>query len=91
MDCAGFYFDGELPTNFMAGREAIGQQIRVAMSVLEASLVDMGVNLSTVTPNASHTIVGDAIITNCEYSGSRGGLATYRISMQGSGELTPIL
>ena len=91
LDCAGFYFDGELPTNFIAGAESVGQQIRVAMSVLEPSLVDMGVNLSTVAPNTSHTIVGDAIITNCEYSGSKGGLATYRVSMQGSGEIKPIM
>lgn len=91
MDCAGFYMESVLPTNFVVGVNAIGQTIRVAMSVLESSLVEAGINLSAVTPNDTHTVVGDAVITSCEYSGSRGGLSTYRISVQGSGELIPIL
>ena len=91
MDCAGFYFDGVLPTNFIAGAEAVGTEIRVAMTVLEKTLVEVGIDLNTVAPNSTHTIVGDAIITACSYSGSRGGLSTYRLSVQGSGELAPIL
>lgn len=91
MDCAGFYFDSVLPTNFIQGADMVGSIIRVAMSVLEKSIIEAGVDLQTIAPHQTHTLVGDALITSCEYSGSRGGMATYKITVQGSGALTPII
>lgn len=90
MDCSGFYFDGPTPTSFMKGREAIGTIVKVAITVLEKNLVEAGIDLSAVKPSPSHTLVGDAVVKNCEYSGSKSGIAVYKIRFQGSGPLNPI-
>ena len=88
MGCSGFYFDdAELPTNFVKGSQAIGTKVTVAMTVLARSLVEAGINLETITPDATHTVVGEAIITDCRYSGARGSMATYSIQLQGSGKI----
>lgn len=88
MDCAGFYFENvEVPTNFKSGRNAIGTIVKVAITVLAREAVEAGIDLSTVAPTPSHTLIGDAVVTQCGYSGSQGGLATYKISFTGSGEL----
>ena len=90
MDCAGFYFEGATPTSFMKGREAVGTVVTVAISVLDRKLVEAGIDLSTVQPSSTHTLVGEAVVTDCSYSGSRGGMATYSISFKGSGSLDPL-
>lgn len=91
MGCSGFYFeDSELPTNFIKGSQAIGTQVTVAMTVLGRALVEAGINLETITPDAVHTITGEAIITDCRYAGAQGTMATYSIQLQGSGEIKPI-
>ena len=91
MDCAGFYFDTDtIPTNFKQGRKAIGTIVKVAITVLARELVEAGIDLSTVQPAPSHTLIGDAVVTNCGYSGSQGGFATYKIQFTGSGELLPL-
>lgn len=91
MSCAGFYFDDdELPTNFVVGSQAIGTKVVVAMTVLARLLVEAGVNLGSVTPDGTHTIAGEAIITECQYAGQRGSLATYSIQLQGTGEIKPV-
>lgn len=91
MSCSGFYFDdAELPTNFIKGSQAIGTTVTVAMTALGRALVEGGVDIEVVTPDAIHTIVGEAIITDCQYSGARGSLATYSIQLQGSGEIKPV-
>ncbi len=91
MDCSGFYLeDSTLPTNFLQGVKAVGTTVRVAMTVLASELVAAGLDITTLTPDASHTIVGDAIITDCDYDGQRSGLATYSIAFQGSGELSKL-
>lgn len=90
MDCAGFYFEGATPTSFMKGREAVGTVVTVAISVLERKLVEAGIDLFSVKPSSTHTLVGEAVVTDCSYSGSRGGMATYSISFKGSGSLDPL-
>ena len=91
MDCAGFYFEtAVVPSGFMGGRQALGTMVKVAITVLARELVEAGIDLSTVKPSATHTLIGDAIVTNCAYAGSQGGLATYKISFTGSGELSPL-
>lgn len=91
MGCSGFYFDDtELPTNFIKGSQAIGTKVTVAMTVLARELVEAGIDLGSVTPDVVHTIVGEAIVTDCRYAGARGSLATYSIQLQGSGEINPI-
>lgn len=90
MDCSGFYFDGPTPTSFMRGASAIGTKVRVAMSVLERNLVEAGIDLSSVQPSATHTLTGDAVITTCEYSGSKSGMAVYKLSFQGTGPIAPM-
>ncbi len=88
MSCSGFYLEeSEHPTNFIAGSQAIGQSVIVALTVLARDLVEAGVDLSKIAPSAEHTIVGSAIITACRYAGSVGGLATYAIEYTGSGPL----
>ena len=91
MDCAGFYFEtAVVPSGFMGGRQAIGTIVKVAITILERELVEAGIDLSTVKPSPAHTLTGDAVITNCAYAGSQGGLATYKISFTGSGDLSPL-
>ena len=88
MDCSGFYFDDlTLPTNFLQGAKAVGTTVRVAMTVLASELTSAGIDIANLSPDGTHTIVGDAIITSSNYDGPRGGLATYAISFQGTGEL----
>lgn len=89
MDCAGYYFDdASAPTSIKSGKQMIGTTVKVAISVLSRALVEAGIDLSTVAPAPSHTLIGDAVVTRCGYSGSVGGLATYKISFTGSGELS---
>lgn len=89
VDVSGFYFDAVgLPTSIKEA-EMIGGRYKVAVTVLAQELVDAGVTTS-VTPNAEHCLVGDAILTSCQFAGSNGSLATYNITLQGSGELAPI-
>lgn len=91
MDCSGFYLDDPtLPTNFLQGIKQVGTTVRVAMTVLASELSAAGLDIANLSPDTTHTIVGDAIITNCNYDGDRGGLATYSISFQGTGELKKI-
>lgn len=90
MSCSGFYFDHAAPTNFMRGREAVGTEVTVAITVLARELVEAGIDLSTATPSASHTLVGQAVIADCQYSGGKGSIATYSIKFAGSGSIDPI-
>lgn len=91
MTCSGFYFEASaLPVNFVAGSKAIGTETMVAMTVLAKDLIERGIDLGTVEPNAEHAVVGRAIITSCRYAGSVNGVATYAIDFQGSGDITPM-
>lgn len=91
MNCSGLYVEsGNHPTNFVGGAKAIGTKVTVAMSVLERTLVEMGIDISTVAPRAEHTLAGPAIIKNCRYTGSRNGMATYAVDFQGAGEIAPM-
>lgn len=88
MDCSGFYFDDlTLPTNFLQGAKTVGATVRVAMTVLASELISAGIDIANLSPDGTHTIVGDAIINSSNYDGPREGLATYAISFQGTGEL----
>lgn len=88
MDCSGFYFDDlTLPTNFLQGAKAVGATVRVAMTVLASELTSTGIDIANLSPDVTHTIVGDAIITSSNYDGPRGGLATYAITFQVTGEI----
>lgn len=91
IDCAGYYLkSATIPANILQGVLAIGSTVRVAMTVLARELVEVGIDVDTISPDALHTIVGDAIITNCRYVGQRGGVANYAITLQGVGELGPL-
>lgn len=90
MACSGFYAErGASPTSMMGGVVAIGSTVRVAMTVLAASLVDAGIDPDTVAVDGTATLVGEAVVTRCTYSGSRGGVATYSVTFTGSGALAP--
>lgn len=90
MTCSGFYADrGTSPTSMMGGAVAIGTMVRVAMTVLAASLVDAGIDPDTVNVDGTATLVGEAVVTQCTYSGSKGGVATYSVTFTGSGALGP--
>lgn len=89
--CSGFYFDDtELPANFVKGAQAVGTKVTVAMTVLARALIEQGINLDSITPDALHTVVGEAIIKDCQYTGQRGSLATYSIQLQGTGAIKNI-
>ena len=91
ISCAGFYFDQpSVPNSMVEGANMIGTACRIAISVLAKELVEAGVNIGNLTPNEDAALVGDAVISSCEYSGSKGSLATYSITLQGSGPLEPI-
>lgn len=91
VSCGGFYFDQEgVPTSLVAGSRLVGEVVKVAISVLARKLVEAGFDLEDVQPDAELTLVGEAIVTSCGYSGSVGSLATYSISLQGSGSLDQI-
>lgn len=81
MTCSGFY-------TFGRARLDVGQPISVAMSVLGKERVLDGVDYDTLAPNGQATLKGTAIITECEVAGSRGGVTTYRITFQGTGDVT---
>lgn len=80
LDCSGFYY-------FSNAALYVGQPIEVAMSVLQRELISEGVGDNILTPFGEAMLKGAAIITDVEFSGSVGGIATYRISFQGSGEV----
>lgn len=87
----GFYVEKKtgIPDNILSAASAIGTKVGVAMSILSENIVALGIDLGTITPS-THTLMGEAFITDCEYTGSKGGFATYKIALQGSGELTPV-
>lgn len=91
VSCGGFYFDQEgVPTSLVAGSRMVGEVVKVAISVLAAELVAAGFDLADIQPDKEMTLVGEAILTACDYSGSVGALATYSIALQGSGSLDQI-
>ena len=86
--CGGFYFEQEgVPSSLPQGVKLIGHEVKVALSVMPAELMSAGVVLETLTPNEAMLVTGSAIVISCEYSGSVGGIATYTIALQGTGEL----
>lgn len=90
--CGGFYFDqAGVPSSLPQGVAIIGRTVKVALSVMPAELMSAGINLESIKPNKPITVTGDAIVTACEYSGSVGGIATYTIALQGSGDLQQVL
>ncbi len=90
MNCAGFYVkSAAIPANIVQGVLAVGSTVRVAMTALAREFADAGIDIATISPDATHTIVGEAIITSCQYVGRRSGLATYSIAFQGSGKIAP--
>lgn len=91
INCGGFYFDQEgVPTSLVGGSRMVGEVVKVAISILPAELAAAGFDLTDIQPNKEMTLAGEAIVTSCEYSGSVGSLATYSISLQGSGSLDQI-
>lgn len=91
ISCGGFYFDQEgVPTSLVAGSRMVGEVVKVAISVLAAELVAAGFDLADIQPDKEMTLVGEAIVTACNYSGSVDALATYSIALQGSGSLDQI-
>lgn len=91
INCSGFYLEQmAVPNSMLEGVKLHGMTCRVAISILAKELVDAGVNIESVTPDRTATLVGDAIITDCEYSGSRGSISTYSVSLQGTGSLEQI-
>lgn len=90
MTCSGFYADrGTSPTSMMGGVVSIGTTVRVAATVLAASLVEAGIDPDTVAVDGTATLVGEAVVSKCVYSGTKGGLATYNVTFTGSGALAP--
>ena len=65
---------------------AVGQPISIAFSVLKKELVTNGINVTDAIRDATVRIIGDAIIVESEHSASCGGLATYKLQLQGVGE-----
>jgi predicted secreted protein len=91
IDCSGFYVrESTTPVNALRGVLAIGATVRVVMTALARELAEAGIDTDNLSPDGTHTIVGDAVITNCRYAGKRGELATYAISFLGSGALLPV-
>lgn len=91
VNCSGLYvLEPESPTNIIGGAKTIGQKVNVVVSVLSRSLVEAGVDIGSLTPNEEHALVGSAIITSCRYVGPSSGMATYAITFQGTGKVTPI-
>lgn len=91
ISCGGFYFDQDgVPSSLVTGARLVGEVVKVAVSVLARSLVEAGFSLEELQPDTELTLVGEAVVTSCEYSGSVGSLATYSISLQGSGSLDQI-
>lgn len=85
VSCLGFIAEG---AGLSAAAE-IGQPISVAFSVLKKELVEAGVQLADVTPDAETTLTGRAIITNIRYNGGQ-SLATAEITFTGSGALNEL-
>lgn len=79
VQCSGFVRLG--------GTLYLGQPIRLAISVLGASRVAKGVDIETLSPSGEATLFGDAIITDFRGSGSKGSVATYEMTLQGTGEI----
>lgn len=91
IDCTGYYLKrANIPANILQGVFDIGATVRVAITVLARELVNMRIDVDTISPDALHTMVGDAIITTCRYVGQRGGVANYAITFQGVGKLGPL-
>lgn len=91
ISCGGFYFDQPgVPTSLVDGARLIGEEVKIAISVLAAELAAAGFDLADVQPDEVMTLVGEAIVTKCIYSGSVGALATYSIAFQGNGSLDQI-
>lgn len=91
VSCSGFYFDQpSVPNSMIEGAKMVGATCRIAISVLAKELVEAGVNIGNLAPNTDATLVGDAVVSACEYAGSKGSIATYSITLQGSGPLEPI-
>lgn len=91
IDCSGFYVrESTTPVNVLQGVLAIGATVRVVMTALARELADAGIDTDSLSPDGTHTMVGDAVITNCRYAGKRGEIATYAISFLGSGALLPV-
>lgn len=78
--CSGFYF-------FSSKILSVGQPIKLALAVLQRELINEGVGDNILTQAGEAMLKGEAIITDVEVAGSVGGIATYRISFQGSGEV----
>lgn len=91
ISCSGFYLEQVgVPNSMLQGAKLQGENCRVAISVLAKELSNKGFDLGDISPDAVKTLVGDAIITECDYSGSNGSIATYSISFQGNGALLSI-
>ena len=91
INASGFYYEQiGVPSSLLQGAQYIGENVKVAFSVLGKELAAAGFKLEAIAPDKRMTLVGEAVITACEYNGSVGGLATYSISFQGSGNLVQI-
>lgn len=91
ISCSGFYFEQtSVPNSMVEGANMLGSTCRIAISVLGKEAVEAGVNIGSLSPDTETTLVGDAVISSCEYSGSKGSIATYSITLQGTGPLEPI-
>jgi len=85
VDASGFYMLASVPpTNVVSGARMIGRKVKIAATVLKSDSLVLLDGVEAISPNKTHLIVGDAIVTKCRYSGSVGGFATYSIELQGS-------
>lgn len=88
IECSGFYVNSDvLPTNLPQSIDLLGKNVEIAMSVLPSELSKVGGDVAKLSPVSDHTIRGVALVKDCQYVGTRGGIATYFISLQGDGGL----
>ena len=68
------------------GPQVVGDDL---LGVLCRPRDDAGIDPDTVNVDGTATLVGEAVVTQCTYSGSKGGVATYSVTFTGSGALGP--
>lgn len=80
ISCQGF-------SAFGAQSSQVGQPIRVVFSLIKKELIEAGVNLPSISPHGEVSVRGAGIITEVAFGGSVGGVATYKLNIQGDGYL----
>lgn len=91
VEASGFFLErASVPTNTNDALASLGEEVVAVFSVLSRDVVDAGIKLNAPEPDIYTSLRGKAILTRADFSGSRGGIATYNITLQGSGELKPL-